>query len=162
MKRLMERWGLMSMRERLLLATGGGMLLAWLCYALLWQPLQQQRERWQRAIAREQGTVEWMLEQAPQLRHAQGRADRPGTLSPTAAATQGAAELGVKVIRLQPQGDRLLVVLEPLDFNRLMLWIERVERQSGARVVTLGVTRQPDAGGRVRVNQLILERNDEH
>lgn len=160
MKILIARWQHLSARERHLLLICGGLLLIWLLHVLLWQPLQQQRERWQRTLAREQNTVAWMLQQAPRLRQASAPPAAAPSISPASAITQRAAALGITVIRLQPQGKRLAVSLAPTEFTLLIRCLTQVERLSGARVITLDVTRHAERSGWVTVNTLIVEQRD--
>ncbi|MFC0228500.1 type II secretion system protein GspM [Serratia aquatilis] len=160
MNELKRRWLQFSPRERLLLLGCGVLMIVSLCYYTLWQPWQQRAEQWQRTIAREKGTVEWMTQQAPRLRQQTPRPLQDESLSLSATVTRSATAQGIGIARIQPQGERLAVTLEAGDFNRLMLWLTQLEQQYRVRVVALDVAAQPGKPGWVAVNKLMLERRN--
>lgn len=160
MNELKRRWLQISPRERGLLLGCGVLLTLCLCYYALWQPWQQQAEQWQRTIAREQGTVAWMLQQAPRLREQTARPTPGESLSLSATVTRSAAAQGINITRLQPQGERLAVTLEPSDFNLLMQWLTQLEQQYRVRIVAFEVAVQANKPGWVTINKLMLERSD--
>ncbi|OMQ20037.1 type II secretion system protein GspM [Serratia oryzae] len=161
MNELKRRWLQISPRERRLVVGCGLLLILWLCYYALWLPWQQQTEQWQRTLAREKGTVEWMLQQAPRLREQGARPMPQGeSLSLSATVTRSAAVQGLNITRLQPQGERLAVTLEPSDFNLLMQWLTQLEQQYRVRIVAFEVAAQANKPGWVMVNKLMLERSD--
>lgn len=71
-----------------------------------------------------------------------------------------AASHGLAVARLQPQGKRLQVTLQPCTFQALMAWLD-APAMRGVNAVSLSVTGQPSRPGWVMVNHLLLERDDE-
>lgn len=160
MNELKRRWSQLNPRERALLLSCGVLMMMSLCYYALWQPWQQRAEQWQRTIAREKGTVEWMHQQAPRLRQQTPRPVPDETLSLSATVTRSASAQGIGIARIQPQGERLAVTLEAGDFNRLMLWLTQLEQQHRVRVLALDVAAQPGKPGWVAVNKLMLERSD--
>ncbi|AHG18851.1 hypothetical protein Z042_03925 [Chania multitudinisentens RB-25] len=160
MNELKRRWLQISPRERGLVVGCGVLLIVSLCYYALWLPWQQQAEQWQRTIAREKGTVEWMLQQAPRLQQQAARPMPEETLSLSATVTRSAAAQGINITRLQPQGERLALTLEPSDFNALMQWLTQLEQQQGIRIAAFEVAAQPRTPGWVVVNKLVLERHD--
>lgn len=161
MNELKRRWLQISPRERRLVVGCVLLLILWLCYYALWLPWQQQTEQWQRTLAREKGTVEWMLQQAPRLREQGARPMPQGeSLSLSATVTRSAAVQGLNITRLQPQGERLAVTLEPSDFNLLMQWLTQLEQQYRVRIVAFEVAAQANKPGWVMVNKLMLERSD--
>lgn len=81
-------------------------------------------------------------------------------LSLSARVAQSAAAQNMNITRMQPQGERLAVTLEPGDFNALMLWITQLEKRYSVRIVALEVAMRPDKPGWVTVNKLMLERSD--
>ncbi|MHA7846000.1 type II secretion system protein GspM [Serratia sp. D1N4] len=160
MNELKRRWQQVSPRERGLVVGCGVLIILSLCYYALWQPWQQQAEQWQRTIAREKSTVEWMTQQAPRLREQGVRQVQGEPLSLSATVTRSAAVKGMNITRLQPQGERLAVTLEPSDFNPLMQWLTQLEQQYQVRIVALEVTALVNKPGWVTVNKLTLERSD--
>ena len=115
MNELKHRWLQLSLRERGLVLGCGVLVIVSLCYYALWLPWQQQASQWQRTIAREKNTVEWMLQQAPRLRLQGAQPIEETSLSLSARVAQSAAAQNMNITRMQPQGERLAVTLEPGD-----------------------------------------------
>jgi general secretion pathway protein M len=160
MNELKRRWQQVSPRERWLVLGCGALLILCLCYYAFWLPWQQQAEQWQRTIAREKSTVEWMAHQAPRLREQSARPAQEEPLSLSATVTRSAVAQGMNITRLQPQGERLAVTLEPSDFNQLMRWLTQLEKQYHVQIVAFEVAAQANKPGWVTVNKLTLERSD--
>jgi general secretion pathway protein M len=153
-------WLRISPRERGLALGCGVLLIVSFCYYALWLPLQQQTEQWQRTVAREKNTVEWMSQQIPllQLRKPQPIPGEEFNLSATVA--RSAVAQGINITHMHPQGERLAITLEPDDFNTLMNWLTQLEQQYRIHIVAFDVAAQPDKSGWVAVNKLILEQHD--
>lgn len=71
-----------------------------------------------------------------------------------------AARHGIAIVRLQPQGARLGLSVQPADFQALMAWLDALG-QAGMTTVTLTVAAVAQQPGRVTVTTLVLERSDE-
>ncbi|HCA2331552.1 TPA: type II secretion system protein M, partial [Klebsiella pneumoniae] len=71
-----------------------------------------------------------------------------------------AASHGLTVVRLQPQGKRLQITLQPCAFQALIDWLD-APAMRGVNAISLSVTGQPSRPGWVTVNHLLLERDDE-
>ena len=67
---------------------------------------------------------------------------------------------GLTVVRLQPQGKRLQITLQPCAFQALIDWLD-APAMRGVNAISLSVTGQPSRPGWVTVNHLLLERDDE-
>ncbi|WON76407.1 type II secretion system protein M [Serratia sp. UGAL515B_01] len=160
MNELKRRWLQISPRERGLLLGCGVLIVLSLCYYTLWQPWQQRAEQWQHTISREKDTVEWMSQQAPRLRQQTPPPVQGEPISLSATVTRSASAQGIIIARIQPQGERLAVTLEPSDFNRLMLWLTQLERQYRIRILAFDVAAKPEKPGWVAVNKLMLEHSD--
>lgn len=159
MNELKHRWLQLSLRERGLVLGCGVLVIVSLCYYVLWLPWQQQASQWQRTIAREKTRWNGCCSR---LRACANRAQpiQETSLSLSARVAQSAAAQNMNITRMQPQGERLAVTLEPGDFNALMLWLTQLEKRYSVRIVALEVAMRPDKPGWVTVNKLMLERSD--
>jgi general secretion pathway protein M len=157
MNELKQRWQQFSQRERGLMVGCGVLLMLCLGYYALWQPWQQQAAEWQRTIAREQNTVAWMAQQAPRLSQQTPRSTPVEARSLSATITSSAAAQSIQITRLQPQGERLAVTLEPNDFDALMQWLTQLEQQYSVHILAFEVVAQADKPGWVTVDKLVLE-----
>ena len=157
---LLALWQQRTRREQHLLLGMGVMLLIGLVYYALWQPWQNREAQWRQTLAREQANLQWMRQQTPLLRQLSQQKPPMAQEEPSTVIMREAARHGITIVRLQPQGARLSLTVQPADFQSLMLWLDALG-QSGMTTATLAVSAVAQQPGWVTVNALVLERSDE-
>ncbi len=163
MNELKKRLQYISPRERRLLTGCVALLVVAFVYYVLWQPWLVREEQWRTVVAREKNIVEWMRQQIPSIKKWEASMSEQGEpLGLSTAVTQTSVAYGVSVIRLQPQGNRLIVTLAPVEFNALMQWITQLECRHRIRTVVFDVVAQGNQPGYVAVNRLVLSSEDIH
>lgn len=135
-------WRGRSTREQWLLAALGVVLLAALYVTAVYAPLQGVRRQAVRDIGAYQALNAQLRVAGPTLA---GRAGVARGASAT-VITGSAAELGLNIRRLDPEGRRIRVALEDAPFDALLRWLDRLERDRGLRLATLRVERRPTPG----------------
>ena len=160
MHNLLALWQQRTRRERHLLLVMGAMLLIGLSWYALWQPWQNREAQWRQTLAREQASLQWMRQQTPLLRQLHNQRPPAAPEEPSALIMREAARHGIAIVRLQPQGSRLSLSVQPADFQALMAWLDALG-QAGMTTVTLTVDAVAQQPGRVTVTTLVLERSDE-
>lgn len=160
MHNLMTLWQQRTRRERHLLLGMGVMLIIGLVYYALWQPWQSRETQWRQTLTREQASLQWMRQQTPLLQQLRQQKSPAAPQEPTTVIMREAARHGIAIVRLQPQGARLGLSVQPADFQALMAWLDALG-QAGMTTVTLTVAAVAQQPGRVTVTTLVLERNDE-
>ena len=160
MHNLMTLWQQRTRRERHLLLGMGVMLIIGLVYYALWQPWQSRETQWRQTLTREQASLQWMRQQTPLLQQLRQQKSPAAPQEPTTVIMREAARHGIAIVRLQPQGARLGLSVQPADFQALMAWLDALG-QAGMTTVTLTVTAVAQQPGRVTVTTLVLERSDE-
>lgn len=161
MNELRKRLQQISSLEGSLLTGCVALLTVIFVYYGLWQPWLLREDKWRATAAREKSTVEWMKQQAPNIRRQEpGMPQQGEPLSLSAAVARTSTAYGVSVSRLQPQGERLAVTLAPVEFNALMQWLTQLERRHRIRTVVFDVSAQSNSPGQVTVNRLLLSRDD--
>ena len=160
MHNLMTLWQQRTRRERHLLLGMGVMLIIGLVYYALWQPWQSRETQWRQTLTREQASLQWMRQQTPLLQQLRQQKSPAAPQEPTTVIMREAARHGIAIVRLQPQGARLGLSVQPADFQALMAWLDALE-QAGMTTVTLTVAAVAQQPGRVTVTTLVLERSDE-
>lgn len=160
MHKLMTLWQQRTRRERHLLLGMGVMLLIGLVYYALWQPWQSREAQWRQTQAREQARLRWMRQQTPLLQQLNQRPPSVAPQEPSTVIMREAARHGIAIVRLQPQGSRLSLSVQPANFQALMAWLDALG-QAGMTTVTLAVAAVAQQPGWVTVNTLVLERSDE-
>ena len=160
MHNLMTLWQQRTRRERHLLLGMGVMLIIGLVYYALWQPWQSRETQWRQTLTREQASLQWMRQQTPLLQQLRQQKSPAALQEPSTVIMREAARHGIAIVRLQPQGARLGLSVQPADFQALMAWLDALG-QAGMPTVTLTVAAVAQQPGRVTVTTLVLERSDE-
>ena len=160
MHNLMTLWQQRTRRERHLLLGMGVMLIIGLVYYALWQPWQSRETQWRQTLTREQASLQWMRQQTPLLQQVRQQKSPAAPQEPSTVIMREAARHGIAIVRLQPQGARLGLSVQPADFQALMAWLDALG-QAGMTTVTLTVAAVAQQPGRVTVTTLVLERSDE-
>ncbi|HIH5061046.1 TPA: type II secretion system protein GspM [Klebsiella oxytoca] len=160
MHNLMTLWQQRTRRERHLLLGMGVMLIIGLVYYALWQPWQSRETQWRQTLTREQASLQWMRQQSPLLQQLRQQKSPAAPQEPSTVIMREAARHGIAIVRLQPQGARLGLSVQPADFQALMAWLDALG-QAGMTTVTLTVAAVAQQPGRVTVTTLVLERSDE-
>ena len=160
MHNLMTLWQQRTRRERHLLLGMGVMLIIGLVYYALWQPWQSRETQWRQTLTREQASLQWMRQQTPLLQQLRQQKSPAAPQEPSTVIMREAARHGIAIVRLQPQGARLGLSVQPADFQALMAWLDALG-QGGMTTVTLTVAAVAQQPGRVTVTTLVLERSDE-
>ncbi len=159
MANLLIWWRQRTLSEQRLLLGTAGLLTACALWYGLWQPGGPARRSGGKPGERAgQPALDDAAGSAPAA--AQPAARAGGKEALTALVMREAASHGLEVVRLQPQGKRLQVTLQPCAFRALMDWLD-APAMRGVNAVSLSVTGQPSRPGWVTVNHLLLERDDE-
>ena len=130
-------------RERKLILVGTGVLLLYLAYALVWQPLAAMRARALVDIAKYEAVSARVTAAGSDLR----LAARPSASLPDATViTNSAAGLGLTIRRLEPEGKRTRIEVEDADFTVLINWLARLESEHSLHVAAIEIDRRPLPG----------------
>jgi general secretion pathway protein M len=137
-------WAARTTREKLMLIGVGAILVAYLAFAALWQPLVQQRAAMMADIAR-------YARLQPALAIAAANAGGSGL--PASAEmpiptilTETAGSFGLTIRRLQPSGTTAEVTLDDAAFDTVLPWIDVLERDHALRIVAVSMARRPAPG----------------
>ena len=137
-------WDDRAPRERSLLLVLATILLLWGSWAGIWLPLQQARTA-------AQSEIRLYTELATRLRTAGPTLQTPaaGTIRSQPVqmiVTITASESALQIRQIEQQGELTRVVLEAVDFNRLVQWLDRLERDAGVTVAAGRIERQTAPG----------------
>ncbi len=129
-------------RERVLL--GGAALLAIVVVlvALVWRPLLATRSAALADIRTYEAVTAQIRAGGPRLAQRAAQSRTP----PATFVTQSAAQAGLVIRRLEPEGGRIQATLEDAEFDKVMGWLERLEREGGLGIAALKLERRPAPG----------------
>ena len=130
-------------RERLLLGAMAAVAALALVYLGIWQPLQNARNGYEAAIARQDALTARIAALGSDAAPAPVISDpRP----PAVIVSEAAASAALAIRRLEPAEDRVRVVLEDADFGAVLVWLDALDRDTGLKVAEIDITRRPEPG----------------
>lgn len=126
-------------------------LFAFLCvvvlYLVIWRPLSEWSSHADAQYRRQLAVVDWMKLHEKEARaagqHAEG-ARESGSLLTTVA--NSAAHAGIQLLRYQPEGGGVSVVLQNQSFSALISWIAQLEQDSHVSVRQISIDGQGENG----------------
>jgi general secretion pathway protein M len=126
-------------------------LFAFLCvvvlYVGIWRPLSDWSSSADAQYRRQLAVVDWMRLHEKEARAAGQRADgtrESGSLLTTVA--NSAAHAGIQLLRYQPEGGGVSVVLQNQSFTALIQWIAALEQESHVSVKQISIDSQGETG----------------
>lgn len=144
-----------SQREQKLVIAGAIMAFIAIFYFALWSPLHNAVDTQKLALAKEKLTLTWVKEQGSRaqiLRQSSNKTTYNGSL--TQLVNQTTRSANIPVSRIQPQGEELQITIDEVAFNKLMTWLESLEKR-GVMVIQSDMS-EVDAQGFVQVRRLQL------
>jgi len=143
----------LDVRERRLIIVAAALLLCLLIYLLAWKPVAGEYHRLAGSIKdKEKILVEMdrLAAEAKQLQSSRKLA-APNTagksLLSTVDSTAKSNGLGTAVKRVRPEGEnKASVTLEGAEFDRVVVWLENLQRLNGISVVSSTIEKQKEAG----------------
>jgi len=142
-------------RERLLLAFAAAVLILFLVFVLVLQPLRAGYHKLQASVAEQRDTVQWMQQSARQVQRLQvGSNAAAGNLGGRSLlavtdSTARAGGLGPALKRIEPEGgDGVRVWLDGVAFDDLVKWLGTLSTSQGVDVTSASMERD-EAPGRV-------------
>ncbi len=149
-------------RERLLISSGGVVLLVLLLYLMIWEPVAGNYQALKDGVAEQKKTLLWMKQSAAELqvlrRRGSTNARGLGGRSLLAVVDQSARSggLGPSIKRIEPEGSKgVKVWLEGVAFDPMILWLGKITRTY--QIETSLITIEPQGGGRVTARLTLLD-----
>lgn len=136
--------GLGSRDQTALKVLGVALVIA-LCYYAIYAPVREFRNAGVSSAEQAYANLVWMKENEAQARalSRQGggsAAGLPAGQSLLSVVSASARRQGIELQRFEPKGeDRINIWLDKVEFNRMMLWLEDLRKQSGIEVEQISV-----------------------
>lgn len=143
-------WKQRNGRERGLLMALTALLAGYGLYAGVLRPLSDIRTAALASIARSEDA----LAQLASMPLGNGPQVSVSVQPITATVTETAADHGLTIRRMEPEGGGARLTVEDAGFPEILRWIEALEGEYGLRVVTLEMDRRP-APGVVSANLMV-------
>ncbi|HEX9811703.1 MAG TPA: type II secretion system protein M [Burkholderiales bacterium] len=149
-QRALLYWRGLAPRERSLVAGGGALAVALLCYGLLWAPLQRDLARLRVNVPTRYEELQWMRSQTARLKVLRSAAPAAlqtnGILSFVEQSAQ-AYNIQQFIKRVDPQGtSSVQLAIDGAPFNSVVEWLANLQKQGGVRIETASLEPQPTSG----------------
>ena len=149
-------WQQLKISEQRLVAIMAIVVISFLFFSLIWQPLNEGITKTPQKIVRQQTLLTEVQEGTQRYQQAKingGSGQSNGSLS--SIVNQSAGRHNITITRLQPQADDLQVWIDEVPFSQLLGWLEFLANREGLLVksIDLGKT---DEKGVVKVRRLQL------
>jgi general secretion pathway protein M len=155
---LQQRWVQFAPREQRLLTSLAVVLAIAVLYFVVWQPSYQTRLNAEQRLQGQQQQLQWVKQNLARYQARADSSDTPaaeGSGSLTQRLNQAADANDIRLARIQPQGEGVVISVDEANFDRVLAFVAQLEQQYQLQISTLDVARL-DSPGQVRVRQLLV------
>lgn len=152
----------LEQRERRLVVAAASLLVIFLLYAAIWEPLSHSVAGLRNSTAEQRSDLQWMRQTSQEIRQLQGRSGAHAastggqSLLTLVDRTVKISQLGGALKRIQPDGEqRVQVWMEGAKFDDVIRWLVKLKDQYSVQVESSTIEVKEQAG---RVDaRLVLE-----
>lgn len=149
-----QKWQQLNNREQSLVAVMSVVVVVFLFYSLLWQPLNTNLIKSAKKLERRQALLTWVQTKTQQYQQVSKTGKRSGS-SLTSIVNRTAKQKNLTVTRMQPQGDDLQIWVDEVPFEQLLAWLDQLVEQEGLVIKAIDIKSAADIGV-VQVRRLQL------
>jgi len=149
-----QKWLQLNSREQSLVAVMSIVVVVFLFYSLLWQPLNTNLIKSAKKLERNQELLAWVEAKTQQYK----QVSKTGKLvrgSLTSIVNRTSKQQNITVTRMQPQGDDLQIWVDDVPFEQLLAWLDQLVEQEGLLIKVLDINSAENVGV-VQVRRLQL------
>ncbi len=161
MKNLQAWYSAQSRREQMLVLVTAILLIVFIVYFLIWQPLNKSIANMDNRLQRQQTDLTWMRVNSARVRAAAGNntaVDR-GERSLIQVVTASSSRHGLSLSRVQESGSsEIRLWLDSAGFDAMLRWLDELEAREGIAVQNLSVN-QTDTTGMVKATVTLVAPN---
>lgn len=150
-------WQNLNRREQMLVVLMSTLVVIFLFYSLIWQPLAEKTQTAQSKIARQQELLTWVKQQTTLVKKNSGSTAARSEGSLSSVVSRSVAKERINIARMQPQGEELIVWIDEVPFRQLLSWLEQLSTDYGLVVKAIDIGNS-DKAGVVRIRRLQLAR----
>lgn len=148
-------WQQLNIREQRLVALMSVLVLVFIIYGLIWQPLSENIAKQKQKIERQQALLTWVVENTQRYQQAKRNNGASSGASLSSIVNRTSRANNIIITRMQPQGDELQVWIDEISFNQLLSWLELLASSESLQVKNIDLS-LADQQGVVRVRRLQL------
>lgn len=144
MEPLRERWEGYSAQEQLILSVLGVVTLLVVLIFGIWLPSHKAAEQARQQYQNNQALLGWIQANAGRV-HANAGPGADSSGSVLTVVNNSAAASGLALRRFEPDGEKVRIWLEGVNFNTVASWLNQLSQQ-GVNAIDAEVERQADTG----------------
>ena len=149
-------WQQLKSSEQRIVTVLAAVVVMFLFYSLVWQPLENNINATQKKLVRQQALQTWVEENTHRYQQSQKRSVSSGSnASLSSIVNRSADRNNISIARLQPQGEDLQVWIDEVPFTKLLSWLEFLANNEGLLVKSIDLSKA-DRNGVVKVRRLQL------
>lgn len=148
-----EKWQQLNKREKQLVSGMVTVIVIFLFYSLIWQPLNDNIAKAEKKIVKQQQLLAWVQENTARYKQQNGGSKKQSKGSLSSIVNKTAAGARISIERIQQQGDDIQVWLEAVPFNNLLSWLEKLTKDQGLAIKNIDLS-DSDQEGAVNVRRL--------
>ena len=156
MNELQEKFKALTEREQLLVLISAVVVVIFLFYFVVWQPLQTGIAKQTSTLEKQTEMLDWVQSQAvkaTQLRSLSGKKSSfKGSLPQAVNATSARHQIAIS--RMQPQSEELQVWVDEAEFNKVLAWLQSLEKM-GILIKQVDIS-ESNTPGIIRIRRLQL------
>ncbi|REL31589.1 type II secretion system protein GspM [Thalassotalea euphylliae] len=152
-------WQQLQSREQQLILAMAGVLLVFILFQGVWQPIHQGADKAEKKLARTQELYQYVKTNTAKISSSTASVRQPrqgGSLS--GLVNRVAGQYQISIARMQPQGDQgVQVWIDEIPFEQLLRLLNALTQQHGLVVSNIDVT-NGNSAGTVKIRRLTLSR----
>lgn len=149
-----EKWQNLNAREQKLVIGMAVVVICFLFYSMIWQPLNDGIEKAQKKVDRQTELLAWVKEKTEIAKQSKSnRRSSGGSISSIVSKT--AKRNNVVITRIQPTGDDIQVWIDQVVFSHFLQWLNQLVISEGLHVKAVDLS-DTDQAGVVKVRRLQL------
>lgn len=149
-------WQQLNSREQRLVGVMSTLVIIFILYSAIWQPLNNSLVNANKKLARQQALLTWVSENTAHYQQAKQNStvkSSQGSLS--GIVNKSANSYKLTITRMQPQGDNLQIWIDSVPFTQFLFWLEHLVNNESLQVQGIDLT-HAERAGEVKVRRLQL------
>lgn len=153
-----EKWQGLNQREQYLVIAMALVLVVFMFYSLVWQPLNDNIKAKTEKITRQQELLVWVKEKVVFYQNSSSSGQGQSDMSLSSVINSTAQRSAISIDRLQPQGSNIQVTINEIPFTQLLTWLEQMATKNDVIVKAIDIS-EADSKGMVKVRRLSLSKS---
>lgn len=151
-----DKWQQLKPREQKIVLCLVPVLIIFILYNLIWQPLNESLMKNEAKLVRQQALLIWVQENTDRFKASTvGGKKRNTNASASSIVNRTSKQFQITLSRIQAQGTSVQVWIDEVPFTQLLQWLDLLATKEGLSVINIDLS-VADKSGVVQVRRLQL------